>query len=170
MVNPKYGSLMFYPNVDKIKWRERISKVVDPEAEIDLNFRPHITIFYGFDNSLMDVERLRIIVNNFILNNPFSLHADKVSTFDNNPPIVKIDIIDLNGNITRLNNILSNEFECIVEYLIYSPHITIGVIDNKGPNNVEDYIELEDFGFKSLNSGIIKYYDGIKNSSIITSF
>lgn len=163
MANLKCGSLMFYPKIDKIKWRERISSVVDPGIEIDLNFRPHLTILYGFDNSVMNIQRLRIVVNNFVLNNPFSLHAERVSTFDNNSAVVKIDIIDLNGNLTKLNDILRNEFKCEIEYPHFIPHITIGRLLHPDTIIEPKQIDIRDFGFDNLNEGIFRYYDGVKN-------
>ncbi|WP_286883414.1 MULTISPECIES: 2'-5' RNA ligase family protein [Sphingobacterium] len=159
----KNGSLIFYPNVDKIKWKERISKLFDPETEIDLNLRPHITILYGFDNSVMDLERLLIVVNNFIDNNQFSLHAEHISTFDNNPPIVKVDVIDLNGNLNKLNEILRHEFKCKVDYPRYLPHITIGTIMSPDISSKTQKINIEEFGFDNLNKGVIRYYDGVTN-------
>lgn len=163
MANPKYGSLMFYPTVDKIKWCERISNTVDPGTEIDLNFRPHLTVLYGFDNSVMDIDLLRILVNNFIFNNQFSLHADHVSTFDNNSPIVKIDIIDLNGNLTKLNEILRHEFKCEIEYPIFIPHITIGRLLHSAIVIQHKEIDVKEFGFENINEGVFRYYDGVKN-------
>ncbi len=154
MANPKYGSLMFYPVVHNFKWREHISKVVDPGIEIELNFRPHITILYGFDNSVIDLEWLRIVVNNFVLNNPFSLHAEHVTTFDNNSAVVKIDIIDLNGNLTKLNDILQNEFECNIEYPVYLPHITIGRLLHASNIIEHKQVDVKEFGFCNLNEGI----------------
>lgn len=159
----KYGSLMFYPSVNKIKWGERISHVVDTGTDIDLNYRPHITILYGFDNSRLDIKQLRTLVNNFISQNKFSLRAEHMSTFDNNPPIVKIDIIDLNGSLTKLNEILRHEFECEIEYPVFIPHITIGRLPHYGTVIEHKDIDIKDFGFDNLNEGLFRYYDGVKN-------
>ncbi|MDR6734180.1 hypothetical protein [Sphingobacterium sp. 2149] len=110
MANIKYGSLMYFPFLDKIKWRKAISQLFDPSLEIDFNFRPHITILYGFDNSKLNIEKLHNNTNKFLEKNPLNLNAKQITTFHNTPQVLKIDIIDLNGNLFKLNEIIRNEF------------------------------------------------------------
>lgn len=77
----KKGCLMFYPDIDINDWVNGIRKLVPNHIVEEYEFEPHLTILYGFDDSKMNVGRLKYIVNDFIKDNPISIKADRIGVF-----------------------------------------------------------------------------------------
>lgn len=72
---------MFYPDIDINDWVNGIRKLVPNHIVEEYEFEPHLTILYGFDDSKMNVGRLKYIVNDFIKDNPISIKADRIGVF-----------------------------------------------------------------------------------------
>lgn len=162
------GCLMFYPDIDINEWVNGIRKLVPNHIVEEYEYEPHLTILYGFDDSKMNVGRLKYVVNDFIRDNPVSIRAYRIGVFSNDNDVIKINVEDLNGNLTRLNSLVKAQFAYENDYPDYKPHLTIAYV-NKGAGAYLDgsLIDLKDYGLKDLNTGIIKYSDRSKNKTVI---
>lgn len=162
------GCLMFYPDIDINEWVNGIRKLVPNHIVEEYEFEPHLTILYGFDDAKMNIGRLKYTVGEFIKDNPISIKADRIGVFSNENDVIKVNVEDLNGNLTRLNKMVKNQFEYQNEYPDYKPHITIAYV-KKGSGSYLDgsLIDLKDYGLKDLNTGIMRYSDGNKNKTVI---
>lgn len=162
------GCLMFYPDIDINEWVNGIRKLVPNHIVDEYEFEPHLTVLYGFDDMKMDTDKLSSVVNDFIKNNPISIKADRIGLFSNEKDVIKINVEDLNGNLTRLNKLVKSQFEYQNDYPDYKPHITIAYT-KKGSGAYLDgsLIDLKDYGLKDLNKGVMKYSDSDKNKTVI---
>src|SRR5690606_33992696 len=156
----------FYPDIDINDWVNGIRKLVHNHIVAEYEFEPHLTVLYGFDASKMNTGRLKFVVNEFLKDNPISIQADRVGVFSNDQDIIKINVEDLNGNLTRLNRLVKDQFDYENDYPDYKPHITVAYAQ-KGSGAYLDgaLIDLKDYGLKDLNSGIMKYSDSSKNKT-----
>jgi len=162
------GCLMFYPDIDINDWVNGIRKLVPNHIVEEYEFEPHLTVLYGFDDSKMNTGRLKFVVNEFLKDNAISIQADRIGVFSNEQDIIKINVEDLNGNLTRLNRLIKDQFDYENDYPDYKPHITVAY-SQKGSGAYLDgaLIDLKDYGLKDLNSGIMKYSDSRKNKTMI---
>jgi HK97 family phage portal protein len=162
------GCLMFYPDIDINDWVNGIRKLVPNHIVEEYEFEPHLTVLYGFDDTKMNVGKLKYVVNEFIKDNPISIKADRIGLFSNDSDVIKINVEDLNGNLTRLNALVKAQFEYQNDYPDYKPHITIAYT-NKGAGAYLDgsLIDLKDYGLKDLNNGLFKYSDSDKKKTSI---
>lgn len=162
------GCLMFYPNIDINDWVNGIRKLVPNHIVEEYEFEPHLTVLYGFDDAKMNVGRLQYVVNDFLKDNPISIKADRVGLFSNEMDVIKVNVDDLNGNLTRLNKLVKSEFEYQNDYPDYKPHITIAYA-KKGSGMYLDgsLIDLKDYGLKDLNTGVMRYSDSNKSKTVI---
>lgn len=162
------GCLMFYPDIDINDWVNGIRKLVPNHIVEEYEFEPHLTVLYGFDDYKMNIGKLKYVVNEFIKDNPISIKADRIGLFSNDSDVIKINVEDLNGNLTRLNALVKAQFDYQNDYPDYKPHITIAYA-NKGAGAYLDgsLIDLKDYGLKDLNNGVFKYSDAKKNKTVI---
>lgn len=162
------GCLMFYPDIDINDWVNGIRKLVPSHIVEEYEFDPHLTVLYGFDDSKIETDRLKSIVGSFVRDNPISIKAGAVGLFSNEMDIVKINVEDLNGNLTRLNSLVKSEFEYQNDYPGYKPHITIAYTKKGTGAYLEGAtIDLNEYGLKDINSGVFKYSDSNKKKIII---
>lgn len=163
------GCLMFYPDIDINEWVNGIRKLVPNHIVDEYEFEPHLTVLYGFDDMKMNTDKLSSIVNDFIKNNPISIKADRIGLFSNEKDVIKINVEDLNGNLTRLNKLVKTQFEYQNDYPDYKPHITIAYT-KKGSGAYLDgsLIDLKDYGLKDMNRGVYKYSNSDKEKVIIS--
>lgn len=162
------GCLMFYPKINKDKWKDTVESLIPVEIVQEYEYDPHITILYGFDDQVIDIERLKYIVNSFVEANPIEIKLDKVSIFSNENDVIKIGIIDVNGNLTKLNEHIRFNFKYESNFPDYSPHMTLAYV-NKGEGNkfIGKHVDLDDFGFITLNSGRYIYSNANKQKTEI---
>lgn len=162
------GCLMFYPDIDINNWVNGIRKLVPNHIVDEYEFEPHITILYGFEDDLMNVSKLKGVVNDFLISNPISIKADRIGVFTNDNDVIKVNVEDLNGNLTKLNKLVKANFPYENNYPDYKPHLTIAYVQ-KGSGAYLDntLIDLKDYGLKNLNNGFIKYSNHIKEKTII---
>ncbi len=162
------GCLMFYPDIDINEWVHGIRKLVPNHIVDEYEFEPHLTVLYGFDDMKMNTDKLSSVVNDFIKNNPISIKADRIGLFSNEKDVIKINVEDLNGNLTRLNKLVKSQFEYQNDYPDYKPHITIAYTKKGSGAYLEgSLIDLKDYGLKDLNKGVMKYSDSDKNKTVI---
>jgi|GEM_PF-640819 len=162
------GCLMFYPDIDINDWVNGIRKLVPSHIVEEYEFEPHLTILYGFDDNLMDTDRLKAIVNAYLSEYPIRIKADTIGLFSNEMDVIKIEVEDLNGNLTRLNSLVKSEFPYQNDYPTYKPHVTIAYA-KKGTGTYLDgaHIDLKEYGLKDLNTGVLRYSDSNKNKTVI---
>lgn len=162
------GCLMFYPDIDINDWVNGIRKLVPNHIVEEYEFEPHLTVLYGFDDSKINIAKLQYIVNEFINDNPISIKADRIGVFSNEMDVIKVNVEDLNGNLTRLNKLIKSEFEYQNDYPDYKPHITIAYTKKGSGAYLEGtLIDLKDYGLKDMNNGIMKYSDSNKSKTVI---
>lgn len=162
------GCLMFYPDIDINEWVTNIMKLVPESIVEEYEFEPHLTVLYGFDDTKINMGKLKYVVNEFISTNPISIKAGKIGVFSNVNDVIKIDIQDLNGNLTRLNRLMKEKFDYQNDYPVYKPHMTIAYTKNGTGLSYDGLdIDLNNFGLKDLNTGILKYSDSNKVKTII---
>jgi hypothetical protein len=95
---------------------------------------PHITIKYGFEPDLNEIE-IRKILKDI---KPFHVKIKRLSIFDTNP---EYDVVKFDAESSILNtlNKKCNEFKNHDEYPVYNPHLTIA------------YVQKNTFGFDHGN-------------------
>ncbi|MFD2597516.1 phage portal protein [Sphingobacterium corticis] len=162
------GCLMFYPDIDVNDWVNGIRKLVPSHIVEEYYFDPHLTVLYGFDDQAMETTRLAEVVGRFLSENPIAIDATRIGVFSNDMDVIKINVEDLNGNLTRLNQLLKEEFTYQNDYPVYKPHITIAYA-KKGSGQYFDgaLIDLSEYGLKNINSGLMKYSDSSKRKTVI---
>lgn len=162
------GCLMFYPDIDINDWVNGIRKLVPNHIVEEYEFEPHLTVLYGFDDSKINIAKLQYVVNDFIKDNPISIKSDRIGVFSNEMDVIKVNVEDLNGNLTRLNKLIKSEFEYQNDYPDYKPHITIAYTKiGSGAYLDGVLIDLKDYGLKDMNTGIMKYSDSNKSKTVI---
>ncbi len=167
----KKGCLMFFPIIDEEKWTSTIQNLLPEAIVTKLEFEPHITILYGFLDDELDKAELAQVVLEFLSRNPLALNVKPISLFQNDEhDVVKLEIEDTNGNLTRLNQVLRCCFAYSNSYNDYTPHMTLGYVKpHEGERYQNTIINPTDYGIQALSVGRIIYSDYNKEKLVITN-
>lgn len=166
----KKGCLMFYPTINKNKWISSVSKMIPADLCVDDGYetKPHCTVLYGFDSSLMDVEKLKILIQTYCFDKKPQLSLDNISLFENANDVVKIGVIDTNNFLTDLNQLLKQTFEYQNNFPDYKPHFTLAYVQQGAGQSFKNRsVDKEEFGIIDINQGQFVYSDHNFNKVVI---
>jgi len=110
---------------------------------------PHITIKYGFEPELNEIE-IRTILKDI---KPFHVRIKGLSIFDTNP---EYDVVkfDAESSILDALNKKCNEFRNHDEYPIYHPHLTIAYVQKNafgiGNGNVNMSVPINEIYYSPM--------------------
>ncbi|WP_411973359.1 2'-5' RNA ligase family protein [Sphingobacterium sp. Lzh-3] len=124
------GALIYYLDVDKDQWKEQVQSLI-PGCTIERN--PQITIVYGLDHSLVDLEKLIQIVHGKTLD----ITLGEIGIFNNDTDIVYIKVQSI--DVELLNHTLRHSFPYANQYKEYTPHITLGFANHGASDHLIGY-------------------------------
>lgn len=125
----EYGCLMIYFDFEGIK---TFQKILEPEDIVELEKNPHVTLLYGFHDSVKP-KKLINIVKKFDFNH---CKVYNVSVFENEEfDVLKFDVEQ--SNLQLVNQELSS-FPHTNLYGEYKPHMTIAYMK---PGTGKNYIQ-----------------------------
>ena len=125
----KYNAvLMLYVNIDgwksKIKDFVKLEDIYDDETkDFGLENNPHVTILYGFDNTI-DYKNIKKYLNNL---EDIKIDIKNISIFNNDEyDVLKLDVHS--DELTTMNKELKEKFDNKNDYDDYHAHITISYL------------------------------------------
>lgn len=129
-----------------------------------LEFDPHCTILYGFDDIKIDVDELQSYVQGWLNENSFLVKVSSPSYFKNeNYDVLKFGVIS--NDLETLNNNLKKLFEYENSFSNYIPHITIAYLK---PGTAQKYLDL--LPIPEFNNSKIVYSDSSKSHKTLVDF
>lgn len=163
------GCLMFFPDVNLDKWKDKVESLLPKDIVVEYEFDPHITILYGIDDLKLDIERLKSLVSEYVYRNPINIKLNGISYFRNDEiDVVKIGVSDISGSLNGLNDYIRNNFAYENKFDYYNPHITLGYVNRgEGDRYLNESIDLDDYGFLTLNTGKFIYSNHNKQKTEI---
>ena len=124
----EYGALML--NVDFKNWKDILSlidkeDIYNEEPGFSLEKKPHCTVLFGFHASC-DVNKI-IELTKKNSKDKIEITCKNISYFETEDyDVVKFDVES--KDMTKLNKIMTDNFDYTTDYPDYHPHITIGYV------------------------------------------
>lgn len=120
----KYGCLMLFFDYDKAALRKLIDKEDICEVEGGFENESHVTILYGFHDTVEPKSVLNLMKEKGNLSNIRSIPLIRLSLFKNDGfEVLKFDI--MNAEINKLNKLCINNFKYTNKYPIFKAHATV---------------------------------------------
>lgn len=136
------GCAMLYfdfPNIKDIHDKIEESDIYDEEG-FGLEKESHCTLLYGFDPKI-DGESVINKLKECVF--PKELKLKNVSLFENEFDVLKFDVEA--GELSKLNKMLTDNFDYETDYPDYHPHCTIAYINKGEGKKYVDMFEGKEF-------------------------
>lgn len=90
---------------------------------------PHVTVLYGLNTKLTDIDRLKNLISSFLEDNTLNIGSTEISIFEKEEyDVVKFSINTNTKALFELNKLISEEFDFQTQFIEYQPHCTIAYV------------------------------------------